>query len=214
MRAADYVVTTSDKGKEGNMRKLLIVTAAAAGILVSTVAVNAATPAGTYSHSKGSYALCVTNNVVDSGATQLVQISLGGLPRQPQGLMSPRGWSACSYGTLAIFGKLAYGRGIALPTLLSYRFALAALVFWVLVALRSPALPPRRRWLPLVVMGAAGYVGQSASYFGALRLIPASTTSLLLYTFPAVVTLLAALLFHESLSTGKLIALAVALIGT
>src|SRR5207253_10710539 len=77
MRAADYVVTTSDKGKEGNMRKLLIVTAAAAGIFVSTVAVNAATPAGTYSHSKGSYALCVTNNVVDSGATQLVQISLG-----------------------------------------------------------------------------------------------------------------------------------------
>ncbi|TMG41339.1 MAG: hypothetical protein E6H92_00660 [Chloroflexi bacterium] len=94
MRAADYVVTTSDKGKEGNMRKLLIVTAAAAGIFVSTVAVNAATPAGTYSHSKGSYALCVTNNVVDSGATQLVQISLGGLPRQPQGLTSPLGWSA------------------------------------------------------------------------------------------------------------------------
>jgi drug/metabolite transporter (DMT)-like permease len=122
--------------------------------------------------------------------------------------------SASSYGTLAIFGKLAYGRGIALPTLLSYRFALAALVFWVLVALRAPALPRRGRWLPLVVMGAAGYVGQSASYFGALRLIPASTTSLLLYTFPAVVTLLAALLFHESLSPAKLVALAVALIGT
>ena len=122
--------------------------------------------------------------------------------------------SACSYGTLAIFGKLAYSHGIALPTLLSYRFILAALVFWVLVALRAPALPPRGRWLPLVAMGAAGYVGQSASYFGALRLIPASTTSLLLYTFPAVVTLLAALLFHELLSTGKLIALAVALIGT
>jgi hypothetical protein len=76
------------------MRKLLIVTAAAAGIFVSTVAANAATPAGTYSHSKGSYSLCVTNNVVDSGATQMVQISLGGLPRQPQGLTSPLGWSA------------------------------------------------------------------------------------------------------------------------
>src|SRR5438132_2796359 len=96
MRAADYVVTTSDKGKEGHMRKLLIVTAAAAGIFVSTVAVNAATPAGTYSHSKGSYALCVTNNVVDSGATQLVQIILGGLPRQPQRFTSPLSLSASS----------------------------------------------------------------------------------------------------------------------
>ena len=122
--------------------------------------------------------------------------------------------SACSYGTLAIFGKLAYGHGIALPTLLSYRFALAALVFWGLVAIRAPTLPPRGRWLPLTLLGAAGYVGQSASYFGALRLIPASTTSLLLYTFPAVVTLLAALLFHESLSSAKLIALGVALLGT
>ena len=122
--------------------------------------------------------------------------------------------SACSYGTLAIFGKLAYGHGIALPTLLSYRFALAALVFWGLVAFRAPTLPPRGRWLPLALLGAAGYVGQSASYFGALRLIPASTTSLLLYTFPAVVTLLAALLFHESLTRAKLIALAVALLGT
>ena len=122
--------------------------------------------------------------------------------------------SACSYGTLAIFGKLAYGHGIALPTLLSYRFVLAALVFWGLVALRAPSLPPRGRWLPLALMGAAGYVGQSASYFGALRLIPASTTSLLLYTFPAVVTLLAALLFHESLSPARLIALGVALLGT
>ncbi len=122
--------------------------------------------------------------------------------------------SACSYGTLAILGKLAYRQGLALPTLLSYRFGLAALIFWALVGLRASALPPRNRWLPLAVMGAAGYVGQSASYFGALRLIPASTTSLLLYTFPAVVTLLAALLFHESLSPTKLTALGIALLGT
>ncbi len=122
--------------------------------------------------------------------------------------------SACSYGTLAILGKLAYREGLALPTLLSYRFGLAALIFWAIVALRAPALPAKNRWLPLALMGAAGYVGQSASYFGALRLIPASTTSLLLYTFPAVVTLLAALLFRESLSLVKLVALGVAFLGT
>jgi hypothetical protein len=76
------------------MRKLLIVTAASAGILLSTVAANATTPAGTYTHSQGSYSLCVTNNVVNSGATQMVQIDLGGLPKQPNSLTSPAGWSA------------------------------------------------------------------------------------------------------------------------
>src|SRR5947209_2189631 len=69
------------KGKE-IMRKLLITAAAGAGLLMTTVAANAATPAGTYTHSQGSYSLCVTNNVVDSGATQMVQVDLGGLPKQ------------------------------------------------------------------------------------------------------------------------------------
>jgi len=64
------------------MRKLLITAAAGAGLLMTTVAANATTPAGTYTHSQGSYSLCATNNVVDSGATQMVQIDLGGLPRE------------------------------------------------------------------------------------------------------------------------------------
>ncbi len=66
------------------MRKLLITAAAGAGLLMTTVAANAATPAGTYARSQGSYDLCVTNNVVDSGATQMVQVDLGGLPREPR----------------------------------------------------------------------------------------------------------------------------------
>ncbi len=76
------------------MRKLLITAAAGAGLLMTTVAANAATPAGTYARSQGSYDLCVTNNVVDSGATQMVQVDLGGLPREPSSLTSPTGWSA------------------------------------------------------------------------------------------------------------------------
>jgi hypothetical protein len=75
------------------MRKLLIATAAAAGLLMTTVAANAAGPAGTYTHTSGSYALCVTNNVVDSGATQMIQVNLGGLPKQPHSLTGPAGWS-------------------------------------------------------------------------------------------------------------------------
>ena len=96
------------------MRKLLIVTAAAAGLFASSVAANASTPAGTYTHSKGSYSLCVTNNVVYSGATQMVQVSLGGLPRQPQGLTSPLGWSAStsSFGGTYTATWTTFGNGV------------------------------------------------------------------------------------------------------
>ncbi len=96
------------------MRKLLIATAAVAGILMSTVAVNATTPAGTYTHSQGSYTLCVTNNVVNSGATQMVQVDLGGLPKQPNSVTSPAGWSAStsSVGGVWTISWTTFGNGL------------------------------------------------------------------------------------------------------
>jgi drug/metabolite transporter (DMT)-like permease len=122
--------------------------------------------------------------------------------------------SAVCFGTLGVFGKLAYRLGLTTPQLLSYRFALAAVLLWLAaVALREP-LPPRRSLLGLAIMGGAGYVGQSGAYFNALHFIPASTNALLLYTFPVVVTLLAALLFRESLGWTKLAAVGIAFLGT
>jgi drug/metabolite transporter (DMT)-like permease len=59
-----------------------------------------------------------------------------------------------------------------------------------------------------------GYVGQSAAYFSALHYIPASTNALLLYTYPVVVTLLAAALFQEGLGLVKLTAVALSFLGT
>ncbi|TMD09610.1 MAG: hypothetical protein E6J01_01250 [Chloroflexi bacterium] len=96
------------------MRKLLITAAAGAGLLMTTVAANAATPAGTYTHSQGSYSLCVTNNVVDSGATQMVQVDLGGLPKQPGSLTSPAGWSAStsSAGGVWTISWTTFGNGV------------------------------------------------------------------------------------------------------
>jgi len=122
--------------------------------------------------------------------------------------------SACCFGSLGIFGKLAYRLGLSTPQLLSYRFTLAALLLWLVAfGLRQYRLP-RRSIFGLVIMGGAGYVGQSASYFGALHFIPASTNALLLYTYPVVVTLLAALLFGEKLGWIKLGAVAIAFLGT
>jgi len=122
--------------------------------------------------------------------------------------------SACCFGTLGVFGKLAYRLGLSTPQLLSYRFGLAAILLWGAAVLMRQGLPPRGSLIGLAIMGGAGYVGQSGSYFNALHFIPASTNALLLYTFPVVVTLLATVLFHEQLGWMKLAAVGVAFLGT
>jgi drug/metabolite transporter (DMT)-like permease len=122
--------------------------------------------------------------------------------------------SACCFGVLGIFGKLAYRLQLTTPQLLSYRFAGAALLLWIAARLIGERLPDRRSLIGLIIMGGVGYVGQSGSYFNALHYIPASTNALLLYTYPVVVTLLAGLLFHESLGWAKLGAVGLAFLGT
>jgi drug/metabolite transporter (DMT)-like permease len=121
--------------------------------------------------------------------------------------------SAVSFGTLGVFGKLASRHGITLPTLLGLRFALAAACLWILAALRHDVvrLGPRRS-LGLVAMGGL-YVLQATAFFSSLRTIPAAITSILLYVYPVLVTLLARVVVNEPLTRLRLVSLALACVG-
>jgi drug/metabolite transporter (DMT)-like permease len=79
---------------------------------------------------------------------------------------------------------------------------------------RKTPFPRGRLLLGLILMGAVGYVGQSLTYFTALTMAEARLVALLLYLYPAVVTLLSALFFKESLTRWKISALLFALVGT
>ncbi|HET6313727.1 MAG TPA: DMT family transporter [Chloroflexia bacterium] len=130
--------------------------------------------------------------------------------------------SAVAFGLMPVFAKLAYAEGVNLNTLLAIRFSLASASIWAIWAVAG-----RRTWartevaagrgaglvLPLVALGALGYVGQSFSYFTALNEISASATGLLLYTYPIMVTLLAFFVYREPLTRRKLFALALASVG-
>jgi drug/metabolite transporter (DMT)-like permease len=63
-------------------------------------------------------------------------------------------------------------------------------------------------------MGAVGYAGQAAAFFFALARLPAATTALLLYTYPAMVTLGSAVFLGERLDLRKVAAVLVAFGGT
>jgi drug/metabolite transporter (DMT)-like permease len=118
---------------------------------------------------------------------------------------------------MAVFGKLAYGDGATVGTLLAVRFVLAAALFWALVlaggaARELRALAGRDIGVGLA-MGGCGYALQAGCYFAALERIDASLLSLLLYTFPAIVAAAAVALGRDRMDSRRLAALGLALGG-
>lgn len=122
--------------------------------------------------------------------------------------------SAAAFGTLALFGRYAYAANMDALTILFLRFSLAALVLLALLFLRREPLPRGRPLAPLIGMGAIGYVGQAFCYLTALNYASSGLVALLLYLYPAFVTLLSVVILHERMTRLKLLALALALVGT
>src|SRR4051812_44348741 len=125
--------------------------------------------------------------------------------------------SAAAFGAMGIFGKLAYDEHVTVGTLLAVRFALAATLFWALLAARGSVGEVRklrrRDLLAALALGACGYAAQAGTYFAALERIDASLLALVLYTFPVIVAVAAVALGRERLGWRKVAALAMASFG-
>jgi drug/metabolite transporter (DMT)-like permease len=132
--------------------------------------------------------------------------------------------SAAGFGAMAVFGKLAYDQGVSAEALVLFRFVLAAALLAALVprpatrpAARRPLEDARRRTrliLTALGLGALGYATQASLYFSALERVDAALVALVLYTYPALVTVAAALLGRDRLTPARAAALAVASCGT
>jgi drug/metabolite transporter (DMT)-like permease len=120
--------------------------------------------------------------------------------------------SAAAFGAMAVFGKLAFDAGVTVITLLTVRFTLSAAVLAPFSA-RSWRALSRRRLAQALALGAFGYAAQSALYFLALERVDAGLVALLLYTFPALVTLGAVALGRDRLDRARVLSLALAFIG-
>jgi drug/metabolite transporter (DMT)-like permease len=125
--------------------------------------------------------------------------------------------SAVAFGVLAVFGKLAFDAGVGVVTLLFVRFALAAPILWAAAFRRAEAGPlartPARTVLAALALGAVGYAMQAGLYFAALKRMDASILSLVLYTYPAFVTVAAIGLGRETPNRRRIGALLVSSAG-
>lgn len=116
---------------------------------------------------------------------------------------------------MAIFGKLAYDAGVEVGELLLLRFGMAALVLAAFAAARGALRGLSRRVIVSgLLLGGVGYATQAGLYFLALERMDASLLALLLYTYPALVTVAAVLIGREHATRLRLGAVAVATAGT
>lgn len=100
--------------------------------------------------------------------------------------------SAICYGAMAVMAKAAYSLGMDTWQMLLSRFVFGVLLMGGWLALRDPGafrIAPKK----LAAIGLVGmflYTTQSFCYFSSIKYISPSTTTLILYAYPAVVTLL------------------------
>lgn len=122
--------------------------------------------------------------------------------------------SAAAFGVMPVLTKVIYQDGAEPVGVLAVRFAIAAVVLQLLARTRREARPAGRTLALLACLGGIGYVGQALCYFFALERISAGLTSLLLYFFPALVVVLAAVVLRDRPSPVAMVCVAVATLGT
>ncbi|NJB68824.1 drug/metabolite transporter (DMT)-like permease [Desulfobaculum xiamenense] len=110
--------------------------------------------------------------------------------------------SACAFGLLPVFGKIGYAHGMDTFEILQYRFVFGFLMLAGYFAVTNPSLfrISRKSLIKAAALGFIAYPMQSTGYIGAVKYIPASTTALIIYGYPALVTILSALIFKERIT--------------
>ena len=121
--------------------------------------------------------------------------------------------ATAGFGTIGIFGELALRADIALSTLLPVRFVVALGILAGIAALRGWAWPASsREWGATLALGVV-YTGMTVLYFSSLVYLTAGLATIVLYTYPTMVVVLAVWLLEETLTRLRVLALVLATAG-
>jgi drug/metabolite transporter (DMT)-like permease len=121
--------------------------------------------------------------------------------------------SALCFGSISVLTVLLTSAGIPLVTAMAWRYVLGALLLFGFVGIGQLREIPRQRIMQLMVIGGFGQALITYLSLYALEFISVGPLAFLFYTYPAWVALLAAVRKTERLTTVRVIALSLALIG-
>lgn len=123
--------------------------------------------------------------------------------------------SAACFATLGILTKWAFAGGADPSSLLAVRFLAAAVVMGVVQAVRDPRAlrVTRGDLLRFLGLSVTGYGVASLCYSYAVRAIGASVTTVLLFTYPALVSIISWLLWREHFPPRRVAAVVLTFLG-
>jgi drug/metabolite transporter (DMT)-like permease len=123
--------------------------------------------------------------------------------------------SAACFATLGILTKWAFAGGADPSSLLAVRFLAAAVVMGVVQAVRDPRglRVTRGDLLRFLGLSVTGYGAASLCYSYAVRDIGASVTTVLLFTYPALVSIISWLLWREDFPPRRIAAVVLTFLG-
>ena len=123
--------------------------------------------------------------------------------------------SAACFGTLAVLTPLAYSAGTAPLPLLAWRFMFASLLLALVAGVRDPRrlIPPRGDLLRYSALALTGYGAASVCFFFALKFADAAVVAVLLYAYPAFVTIASWVFLGEKATWGRAAAVLVTFVG-
>ena len=121
--------------------------------------------------------------------------------------------SALSFGSISVLTVLVTRGGVPLLTVMAWRYVIGAAILFALVGVKQLGSLPRLRLVQLCLIGGFGQALITYLSLHALDYIPVGPLAFLFYTYPAWVALVAAMRRTEKLTSVRVIALTLALVG-
>ncbi|GGK55790.1 DMT family transporter [Amphritea balenae] len=120
--------------------------------------------------------------------------------------------SAVCYGLQPLFAFYAYNDGASPIGVLLARFCLAALIMFGWIKFRNISLPDRKQVRQNLLIG-AGYATAALGYYNASHSASFSMAIIVMFSFPAFVTLFSILFLKERLTRIRIVSLTLAISG-
>ncbi len=121
--------------------------------------------------------------------------------------------SSASFGLIPLFSISLMDTGIAMPSILFYRFAVAAAIMAIVMLLTGRNFRIERRYVPSVVWLSVLYAVTAILLLASYRDIPSGVATTIHFLYPLAVTLIMSMFFKERATITTLIAVGVSLAG-
>ena len=136
--------------------------------------------------------------------------------------------AAASLGSLGVLGKIAYGQGLTIATVLALRFTIGSAAFFSILGITETwkratctkrdsiqplAILRGRKLYIAIALGTLGYGVMSGLFFWGLRYMSPGMVAIAFYTYPIFVILISSAVLREKITKYTVIALLLAFCG-